>query len=174
DREGPEDWPCGAEEEGAKDQARERPRPDQDGIAPFDRTRTAARRDGARPATTAAVRATIRVSPIAPSGGSRITRFGKPKRGAKETTAWATIIPNAAPRTAPAREITEPMTRASGGNVAWICATAARTKPTAPTGSIRVRPNRETIDGARVAFATIAWTDPPRTRSIPTRRSART
>src|SRR5437660_2272180 len=49
--------------------------------------------------------ATIRVSPIAPSGGSRITRFGKPKRGAKETTAWATIIPNAAPRTAPAREI---------------------------------------------------------------------
>src|SRR5439155_10733446 len=93
-REGTEDRPCGAEEEGAQDEARERPRTDQDGTAPFDRTRTAARRDGTRPATTPAARATIMASPTAPSGGARITRFGKPKRGAKETTAEATAIRN--------------------------------------------------------------------------------
>src|SRR5207249_7067413 len=94
-REGAEDRPCGAEEGGAQDEAGERPRTDQDGTAPFDRTRTAARRDGTRPARTTAARVTIRVRPTAPSGGVRITRFGKPKRGAKETTAWATTIPNA-------------------------------------------------------------------------------
>src|SRR5438046_8480635 len=145
-----------------------------------------------------------------------MTRTREPKRGAKETTARDTTIPNAAPRTAPGREIrtawapytaatfpgvgprlrkvaisrarawtsrdiaaytrraiTRPMTSARSCNVAWICATPARTKPTAPIASIRVRPNRETIDGSRVAFVTIAWTDPPCTRAITARRCER-
>src|SRR2546429_8881898 len=104
-RQCPEDRQGRPEEEGAQDESRERPGTHQDRIAPFDRTRTAALRDGTRPAKTAATRATLRVSSIASSGGAGITRLGKPKSGAKEMTAWATTIPNAVARMAPTREI---------------------------------------------------------------------
>ena len=51
-----EDRPCGPEEECADHEAGEGTRSDQDGTAPFVRTRTAARRDGTRPAKPAAAK----------------------------------------------------------------------------------------------------------------------
>src|SRR2546427_832618 len=88
-REGRKDRPRGPEQERAEEQAREGTRPNQDGTAPFVRTRTAARRDGTRPARTAATRGRPRArgvgadwtaamlprtNPIAPSVSSRVSR----------------------------------------------------------------------------------------------------
>src|SRR5438093_10366138 len=102
-REGRKDRPRGPEQERAEEEAREGTRPDQDGTTPFVRTRTAARRDGTRPARTAARTETSRASTTAAVGGDKITRFGRPRIGANETTACAATIPSADPRTAPAR-----------------------------------------------------------------------
>src|SRR5437667_130321 len=102
-REGREDRPRGPQEERAEGQARERPRPDHVGRASFVRRSAGARREGTRPAKTAARRATASVRPIASIGRARITRFGRPKSGAKATTAWDNRMPSAAPRMVPAK-----------------------------------------------------------------------
>src|SRR5207237_10066813 len=111
-REGPARAP---QEERADGKPRERLRPDHVGRASFVRNRTAARREGTRPAKTAARRATASVRPIASIGRERITRFGRPKSGAKATTAWDNRMPSAAPRMAPAK----------ASRTAWVSYTAA-------------------------------------------------
>src|SRR5205823_6347119 len=131
--EGRKGGPCVPEQGRAQEAAREGPRSDQDGTAPFRRTRTAARRDGTTPATRAAPRATSRVRATTPRGGARITRFGRPATGASETTAWATTIPRAAPRIAPARD----------SRSAWTSYTPATDRGDAP------RLRRIRISGAR-------------------------
>src|SRR3989475_11339129 len=95
--------PRGSEQEGAEEQTRESTRPDQAGTAPFVRTRTAARRDETRPAKAAANTEMSRARTTAAGGGGKITRFGRPRTGANETTACAATIPSAEPRIAPAR-----------------------------------------------------------------------
>src|SRR5207237_375713 len=94
-REGREDRPRGPQEERAEGEARERPRPDHVGRASFVRTSAAARREGTRPAKTAARRATASVRPIASIGRERI-RGGRGRRGT-----WISATPARRKPTAP-------------------------------------------------------------------------
>src|SRR5439155_23478038 len=96
-----EDRPREAKQKRADEEACERTRSDKEGTAPFVRTRTAARRDGTRPAEPAAAKEIRSAKTTATPGGDKITRFGRPARGANETTACATTTPSADPRIAP-------------------------------------------------------------------------
>src|SRR6267378_2122820 len=102
-RQGRERRPRGAQKDRAQQEPRECARSDQDRIAPRTRTRTAARREGTKPATTAARIETRSARPTPPVGTERTTKFGSPNNGAKETTALAMTIPSALPTIAPTK-----------------------------------------------------------------------
>src|SRR6266704_3192175 len=102
-RERGEGRPGRPEQRGAQEESRERAAAHEDGTASFRRDASkAARLLGKGPATPAATIDRTKARRTAPIGASKMTRFGRPRSGATETTAWAATMPRADPRTDPA------------------------------------------------------------------------